>query len=171
MLALAADQVWCRSGAVLNPHYRLMGLHGSEYWTYTLPRRVGAAEAARLTEACLPVTPGAALRSGLVDHVIDDDAIGFRTQVAALARYLVRSPAYPVLLAAKARQLATAQHHRPLAAYRAAELAIMARNFSDPGEPYAELRRAFVYKEKPTRTPAHLARHRTEPQPAVPRVA
>ena len=42
MLALAADQVWCRSGAVLNPHYRLMGLHGSEYWTYTLPRRVGA---------------------------------------------------------------------------------------------------------------------------------
>jgi putative two-component system hydrogenase maturation factor HypX/HoxX len=30
----------CRAGAVLNPHYRLMGLHGSEYWTYTLPRRV-----------------------------------------------------------------------------------------------------------------------------------
>ena len=29
MLALAADQVWCRAGAVLNPHYRLMGLHGS----------------------------------------------------------------------------------------------------------------------------------------------
>jgi putative two-component system hydrogenase maturation factor HypX/HoxX len=26
MLALAADQVWCRAGAVLNPHYRLMGL-------------------------------------------------------------------------------------------------------------------------------------------------
>ena len=41
MLALAADEVWCRSGAVLNPHYRLMGLYGSEYWTYTLPRRVG----------------------------------------------------------------------------------------------------------------------------------
>lgn len=39
MLALAADEVWCRSGAVLNPHYRLMGLYGSEYWTLTLPRR------------------------------------------------------------------------------------------------------------------------------------
>jgi putative two-component system hydrogenase maturation factor HypX/HoxX len=37
MLALAADEVWCRSGAVLNPHYRLMGLYGSEYWTHTLP--------------------------------------------------------------------------------------------------------------------------------------
>ncbi len=66
MLALAADQVWCRAGAVLNPHYRLMGLHGSEYWTYTLPRRVGAEQAARLTQACLPVTPASALRYGLV---------------------------------------------------------------------------------------------------------
>jgi len=34
-----------------------MGLHGSEYWTYTLPRRVGAEHTARLTEACLVVTP------------------------------------------------------------------------------------------------------------------
>jgi hypothetical protein len=49
----------------------------------------------------------------------------------------------------------------PLAAYRAAELAIMSRNFSGPREPYAELRRAFVYKEKPPRTPPHLARRRT----------
>jgi putative two-component system hydrogenase maturation factor HypX/HoxX len=47
----------------------------------------------------------------------------------------------------------------------------MARNFFDPAEPYAELRRAFVYKEKPSRTPPHLARHRAYPQPSVPRVA
>ena len=161
MLALAADQVWCRSGAVLNPHYRLMGLHGSEYWTYTLPRRVGAREAARLTQACLPVTPYSALRSGLVDHVIACDPAAFRTQVTALAGQLISSPAYQTLLAAKARQLAAPEQHRPLAAYRAAELAVMARNFFGPTEPYAELRRAFVYKEKPSHTPPHLARHRT----------
>jgi putative two-component system protein, hydrogenase maturation factor HypX/HoxX len=171
MLALAADRVWCRSGAVLNPHYQLMGLHGSEYWTYTLPRRVGAGEAARLTQACLPVTPTSALRSGLVDHVIADDAAGFRAQVAVLAQRLARGAECPALLAAKARQLALAEQQRPLAAYRAAELAIMSRNFSDPREPYARLRRAFVYKEKPRHTPLHLARHRTDPQPSVPRVA
>jgi putative two-component system protein, hydrogenase maturation factor HypX/HoxX len=160
MLALAADRVWCRDGAVLNPHYRLMGLHGSEYWTYTLPRRVGAEEAGRLTQACLPVTPASALRSGLVDHVIAGDAVGFRAQVAALAEQLARSPEYPALLTAKARELAAAEKQRPLAAYRAAELAIMSRNFSDPREPYADLRRAFVYKDKPSHTPTHLARHR-----------
>ena len=168
MLALAADQVWCRSGAVLNPHYALMGLHGSEYWTYTLPRRVGACHAARLTQACLPVSPAAALRSGLVDQVIAADAAGYRAQVATLAEQLAHSPDYAARLAAKAGQLAAAEQHRPLAAYRAAELAIMRRNFSGPREPYPQLRRAFVYKDKPTHTPPHLARHRTHPYPSRP---
>jgi putative two-component system protein, hydrogenase maturation factor HypX/HoxX len=160
MLAAAADRVWCRSGAVLNPHYRLMGLHGSEYWTYTLPRRVGAAEAARLTQACLPVTPASALGSGLVDRVIADDAAGFRAQVAALAQQLARGADYQALLAAKARRRAADEKQRPLAAYRAAELAVMSRNFAGRHEPYARLRRAFVHKEKPAHTPLHLACHR-----------
>src|SRR5690606_17858471 len=55
MLPLGADQVLVRDGVVLNPHYRTMGLTGSEYWTYVLPRRVGAAQAERLTGECLPI--------------------------------------------------------------------------------------------------------------------
>jgi putative two-component system protein, hydrogenase maturation factor HypX/HoxX len=168
MLALAADQVWCRAGAVLNPHYALMGLHGSEYWTYTLPRRVGPDQAARLTTACLPVSPAAALRAGLADQVLPGDPDGFRAQVADLAAQLARSPGHPARLAAKARRLAAAEQHQPLAAYRAAELAAMHRNFTAPGEPYPALRRAFVYKAKPAHTPPHLARHRTHPWPSRP---
>jgi len=160
MLALAADQVWCRAGVVLNPHYQLMGLHGSEYWTYTLPRRVGIAEASRLTQDCLPVTSASALRTGLIDKVIDSGPADYHTQVAALAEQLVASPDHTARLAAKARRLAVDGDERPLAAYRAAELAIMSRNFTDPLEPYSELRRAFVYKDKPPHTPPHLARHR-----------
>jgi putative two-component system protein, hydrogenase maturation factor HypX/HoxX len=158
MLALAADEVWCRAGAVLNPHYRLMGLHGSEYWTYTLPRRVGAEQAARLTDACLPLSPASAVRPGLVDRVIAGGAAGYRAQVASLAEELASRSDYRLRLAAKARQLTAATADQPLHAYRQAELAIMRRNFSDPGEPYPRLRRAFVYKHKPTRTPPHLAR-------------
>jgi len=165
MLALAADQVWCRAGAVLNPHYRLMGLHGSEYWTYTLPRRVGAERAARLTENCLPVSPASALQCGLVDRVIAGHGAEYRGQLAIMAGQLARSPDYAAQLAAKARVLAAAERRRPLAAYRAAELAIMSRNFSGPGEPYARLRRAFVYKDKPTQTPPHLTRHHRPRQP------
>jgi putative two-component system hydrogenase maturation factor HypX/HoxX len=169
MLALAADEVWCRTGAVLNPHYRLMGLHGSEYWTYTLPRRVGAGRAAELTQACLPVSPASAARCGLVDRVIASDSAGYRQQVAALAAKLARSPDYQSRLAAKARHLAEIATTQPLASYRQAELAVMSRNFHGPEEPYPQLRRAFVYKDKPTRTPPHLTSHRTATtQPAQP---
>ncbi len=42
-LALAADLVVARNDVVLNPYYQHMGgLYGSEYWTYLLPRRIGA---------------------------------------------------------------------------------------------------------------------------------
>lgn len=42
MMALGADRVMAREGIVLNPHYKGMdGLYGSEYWTYSLPKRVG----------------------------------------------------------------------------------------------------------------------------------
>jgi len=50
MMALAADRVIVSDSVVLNPHYKGMGgLFGSEYWTYTLPRRVGARTADELT--------------------------------------------------------------------------------------------------------------------------
>ena len=54
--AVAADHVVAREDVVLNPYYQHMGgLYGSEYWTYLLPRRVGAEKAAELTSA--PFTP------------------------------------------------------------------------------------------------------------------
>ena len=73
MLALGADRVVARDGIVLNPHYATMGLYGSEYWTYVLPRRVGETEAAVLTGECLPIDAAAAGRIGLVDDVLRVD--------------------------------------------------------------------------------------------------
>lgn len=37
MLAAACDLVWTHGDAILNPHYKSMGISGSDYWTYTLP--------------------------------------------------------------------------------------------------------------------------------------
>ncbi len=161
MLALAADHVWCRSGAVLNPHYLLMGLHGSEYWTYSLPRRVGEQKAAELTQACLPVSPASAEACGLIDRAVPGDTAGFGQQVAVLARELARCPDFDSQLAVKARRLAELASTRLLDRHRQAELAVMRQNFSGPGEPYPRLRRAFACKQKPTQTPPHLALHRS----------
>ncbi|MFE2106869.1 hydrogenase maturation protein [Kitasatospora sp. NPDC059463] len=146
MLALAADEVWCRRGSVLNPHYRLMGLHGSEYWTYSLPRRVGAAQAARLTGAALPVSAAAALRAGLVDRVLPCTPQEFGPAAARLARLTAASPTVYGRIAAKKAAREADERVRPLADHRTAELAVMHRQFFDPQAPYHALRSAFVRK-------------------------
>ncbi|WP_406208352.1 hydrogenase maturation protein [Kitasatospora sp. NBC_01560] len=146
MLALAADEVWCRQGVVLNPHYRLMGLYGSEYWTYTLPRRVGAAEAGRLTGRALPVSATAAGRSGLADRVLPCTPEGFGPEVLRLAGLLAASPAVQGRIAAKKAAREADEQVKPLAEYRREELAVMRRQFFTPDAPYHALRGAFVHK-------------------------
>ncbi|WP_280268128.1 hydrogenase maturation protein [Nocardia wallacei] len=156
MLALAADEVWCRESAVLNPHYRLMGLHGSEYWTYTLPRRVGAEQADRLTRETMPVGARAAGRIGLVDRVVPGGAAEFWDRVREDAEVLAAAPELADRLVAKKQRRAADEAAKPLAAYRDYELAQMRQNFYGEHEPYHRLRRNFVHKVRPQVTPTHL---------------
>ncbi|MFF2143073.1 hydrogenase maturation protein [Kitasatospora sp. NPDC058190] len=156
MLALAADEVWCRESAVLNPHYRLMGLYGSEYWTYTLPARVGAEQAEQLTTEALPVGAEHARRIGLVDRTTGGDAAEFRRWVAREAARLADSPELTGRLVDKKRRRAEDEEAKPLAEYRAEELRRMHANFYRAGEPYHGLRRDFVRKVCPVATPEHL---------------
>ncbi|MFD6908319.1 hydrogenase maturation protein [Streptomyces sp. NPDC060077] len=154
MLALAADEVWCRSGSVLNPHYRLMGLYGSEYWTYSLPRRVGAAAAERLTREALPVGAGQARDTGLADRVIECAPARFRSEVTRLAQRWADSSGARSRLVAKKAESERRESVTPLAAVRERELAHMRRIFYDPTAPYHALRRAFARKEPATVPPA-----------------
>ena len=147
MLALAADQVWCRAGAVLNPHYRRMGLYGSEFWTYTLPRRVGADRAQRLTTEALPVSAATAARIGLVDHLLPVAPRDFAAETEVRAAALAAAPDLARRIAAKASARQADERRRPLADYRRAELARMRAVFFDPQAPYHALRSAFVRKQ------------------------
>ncbi|MEU6455554.1 hydrogenase maturation protein [Streptomyces sp. NPDC047065] len=147
MLALAADEVWCRSGSVLNPHYRLMGLTGSEYWTYSLPRRVGAPMAERLTREALPVSARRARETGLVDRVVECAPGRFTDEVTRLAERWSAAPGAQTRLAAKKAEHERREAVAPLAAVRERELGRMHEIFFDPEAPYHALRRAFVRKE------------------------
>ncbi|MDL5206394.1 enoyl-CoA hydratase-related protein [Streptomyces sp. ALI-76-A] len=146
MFALAADEVWCRTGAVLNPHYRRMGLYGSEFWTYTLPRRVGAETADRLTTQALPVSAATAADIGLVDRLVPVPAQEFTAEVDRLAMALTAAPDLGRRIAAKAAARRRDETARPLAEYRQEELARMRGIFFDPDAPYHALRSAFVRK-------------------------
>lgn len=156
MLALGADQVLLRSGVVLNPHYRTMGLFGSEYWTYVLPRRVGAHHAARLTEECLPVGAAEATKIGLADAVLPGDRAAFDARVLAHVRTLAGHSGLPEWLAAKAAARQEDEQRRPLETYRCRELAEMSCDIFDDRNGFAAARRAFVTKQ-PARRPAPQA--------------
>ena len=147
MLALAADEVWCRPGAVLNPHYRLMGLYGSEYWTYTLPRRVGDATAERLMREAAPLSADAAAAMGLVDQLVHAAPRDFARETSRMAAVAARAAGLRGRLAKKAASRARDEADKPLAEYRREELSRMRSQFFDPDEPYHALRRAFVRKE------------------------
>jgi putative two-component system hydrogenase maturation factor HypX/HoxX len=161
-LALAADEVWAHGGVVLNPHYKNMGnLYGSEYWTYTLPRRVGAEPARRIMQGRLPMGADEAQRLGLLDAVLSPEATGFEEQALARARALAADPALPARLAAKQARRAADEATQPLAVYREAELLRMHRNFYGFDPSYHVARHHFVHRKPHAWTPRHLALHRT----------
>lgn len=160
-LALAADYVWVRPGIVLNLHYKNMGnLYGSEFWTYTLPRRTGAEQAAIITQNRLPLGGEQAMRLGIADACFGEDAASFRNEARKRAPALAALPDYGERLAAKAGARRRDESIKPLAQYREHELAEMQRNFYgfDPSYHYA--RHQFVHKAPHAWTPRHLCRHR-----------
>ncbi|MFN0282037.1 MAG: enoyl-CoA hydratase-related protein [Kineosporiaceae bacterium] len=152
MLALGADHVLLRHGVVLNPHYQSMGLYGSEYWTYVLPRRVGPDEAAALTTRCDPIGSQHALRTGLADEVLH--AVDVENAAARYAARLAGSTDYLTRLADKRTARIADEWQRPLRDYRHAELDRMWSDIVDDEHGFAEARRAFILTRRVPRTTA-----------------
>lgn len=153
MMALGADRVLAREGIVLNPHYKGMGgLYGSEYWTYSLPKRIGYDLAEQLTEQCLPISVHEAKAIGLIDDIIIQDDLGngafgrFKDQIVRLAENLAHSEQYGSLLACKRAERHADEQIKPLEQYRLEELAEMNRNFWGDDPSYHLARSAFVRK-------------------------
>ena len=147
--ALAADHVFAREDVVLNPYYGHMGgLYGSEYWTYLLPRRVGEEMTTVLTSAPFePVGASRAAEIGLIDDAFGDTAKQFQAGVRRHAEQLASSPTRLAQeLAQKRRSRTRDEQRRPLAAYRADELARSRECFFGPDPSYHEARRRFVHK-------------------------
>jgi putative two-component system hydrogenase maturation factor HypX/HoxX len=146
--ALAADRVVAREDVVLNPYYRHMGgLYGSEYWTYLLPRRVGADVAEQLTSAPFtPVGTREAVDLGLLDAAFGATADDFAAAVRDLAEHTAHDPRIEDRLAGKRRMRARDEQVKPLRAYRNEELARSYRCFFGTDRSYHEARHRFVHK-------------------------
>jgi putative two-component system hydrogenase maturation factor HypX/HoxX len=168
MLALGADHVLLRQGTVLNPHYQSMGLFGSEYWTHTLPRRVGRYQAERMTSDCLPIGAAEAVTHGLADAALPRDPTAFDAAVAEYAHRLAGRDGHTAAVSEKQQQRESDERRKPLEAYRAEELAEMSRDLFADRNGFAAARRAFVTKQNPSSTPHRIARHRLPAGPRTP---
>jgi putative two-component system hydrogenase maturation factor HypX/HoxX len=160
-LALAADLVWAHAGVVLSPHYKNMGnLYGSEYWTYSLPRRLGESASRALMQQRLPLSAPDAVANGVLDDCFGSDSAAFSTEV--LVRCLAMAGTSDLGQRIKAKQ--TQREHdemcKPLATYRDEELTRMKRNFYGFDPSYHVARHHFVFRKPHAWTPRHLALHR-----------
>ncbi len=160
-LARAADLVWAREAVILNPHYKNMGnLYGSEYWTYSLPRRVGQEAAYAIMHNRQPLTARCALEADFTDACLAGDVPAFRVEVTRRATELASEPDLTLRLAAKNEARLRDETVKPLATYRAEEMTHMHRNFYGFDPSYHVARHHFVYKSLASWTPRHLAIHR-----------
>jgi putative two-component system hydrogenase maturation factor HypX/HoxX len=147
MLALAADVIHARQGVVINPHYKAMGgLHGSEYWTYTLPRRVGSALAKALTEECRAIGTREATAIGFVDDSFGEGVEAFERGFAERVEHLSQREDFWHLLRKKHQRRLSDESRKPLVRYREEELQRMHVNFFGADPSYHIARKKFVHK-------------------------
>ncbi|WP_047249848.1 hydrogenase maturation protein [Chromobacterium subtsugae] len=151
MLALAADVVLARQGVVFNPHYQTMGLYGSEYWTYTLPRAVGAETAAKLCNDCLPLGARQAWRLGMVQDIGPRDEQEFGRWLLQAAKQALLTPAWQAWRERK-ETLDLAQLER----CRQAELGEMRLDMLRNRRQFIEKCGNFVHKRRACGTPQRL---------------
>ena len=139
MLPLAGDLVWCDSSAVLHPYYQHMGLYGSEYWTYSLPRQVGDILSKQLTEECKPIPAQYAARIGLIDQLVDFNTHGGVSEIKQMVQSLLYNFNWEEFLKRKAEKFDSKEAEQ----YREYELKQMHHSFRS--ELYNSSRHSFVH--------------------------
>ncbi|GBG77433.1 hypothetical protein CBR_g23882 [Chara braunii] len=145
MAALAADFTWTHASAVLHPTYKSMDLFGSEYWTYSLPKRAGSEVAHQLTSSIDPVSAGQAHSLGLIDEILCKNRHSFLENVVRRAEELARDPASLQLMEEK-KGTSCPEFVATLESCRQYELEKMRVCFASEG--YNAKRHAFVTKSR-----------------------
>ncbi len=160
-LALTCDLVFAREGVVLNPHYKNIGnLYGSEFWTYTLPKRVGKEKAREVMENRMPLSAKRAKDIGLIDDCFGKTPGEFRKLLKGRLEPFIQSPEFVLFLKEKREKRVLDEKVKPLAEYRKEELERMKLNFYGFDTSYHIARYYFVHRVPHFRTPPYLALHR-----------
>lgn len=149
-MGLACDYAVGKEGVVLNPHYKTLGLSGSEYHTYSLPKRVGKEIAERLLNECLPLSVEKAKVIKMIDKVY------LHENYYEELHYFAKSAYDDDFIWKKQEYLA--EHRERIEILKERELEVMYPEFWDAISSFHKLRKEFVYKVCPRETPKRLKR-------------
>ena len=153
-MGLACDYTVAKDGVILNPHYKTLGLSGSEYHTYTLPKRVGETQAYHILESCLPLSSNKAKSCKILDEVFPHDTYYENLHSYALSKYdsqfIWDKQDYLELNRAMIEQK------------KEEELVVMHPEFWQDSSSFHSLRHDFVHKVCPIETPKRLQLNKGE---------
>ncbi len=152
-LGLACDFVVAKEGVVLNPHYKSLGLTGSEYHTYSLLKRVGEVEAQKLLDESLPISVEYAQKIEMVDEVFSHN--NYYKELHQFARDRFDEE----FIWDKQEYLE--ENKKWIEELNERELHIMYPEFWDKDSSFHKLRADFVYKRCPLKTPKRLKLYNT----------
>jgi len=150
-MGLACDFVVAKEGIVLNPHYKTLGLSGSEYHTYSLPKRVGEIKAQQLLDECLPISVEYAKKIGMVDEVFAHDSYYEDLHQFAKSKFdddFIWD-----------KQEFLEENGERIEALKEREIEIMYPEFWDKDSAFHTLRAEFVWKVCPIKTPDRLKKY------------
>jgi putative two-component system hydrogenase maturation factor HypX/HoxX len=152
-LATACDYILASNDVVFNPHYKTLGLSGSEYHTYTLPKRVGEDIANRLLNNCLPISAKYAKSIGLVDDIFDKNS--YKNALDKFCNNLIEDEeCYDSFIWDKEDFLEENKNY--IDNCKENEIKIIYNEFWDKNSKFHKLRYDFVYKICPIITPKRL---------------
>lgn len=160
-LALACDLVFAREGIVLNPHYKNIGnLYGSEFWTYTLPKRVGWDKGKAVMENRMPISSKKAFEIGLIDGIFGRTPKEFRDKLKLKLNTFISSEEFYKSIEKKKKERTSVKWLEEIQKCREHELEKMKLNFYGFDTSYHIARYYFVRRKPHFRTPPYLAIHR-----------
>ncbi len=147
-LALACDKVVAKESVVLNPHYKTLALSGSEYHSYTLPKRVGQVMAEKMLDEALPISASYAKNIDMIDKIYTSELFFKKLHEYALTLYSQD------FIWEKQNNLE--DQRDKMEQCKMQELEKMYPEFWDNESAFHKYRKEFVYKICKQKTPEYL---------------
>lgn len=144
-LGLACDYCIGRQGVVLNPHYKTMGLSGSEYHTYSFYKRVEKQLVDEILNKCLPVGSSKAKEIGIFDEVFEGKSYDESLEKFCI-NLVADEDSYENFIEEKVDSLYA--NEQEIESLKEKELQKMHPEFWDEKSSFHKLRNEFIYKKE-----------------------